>query len=211
MAQITSGIRAVLSSPRVYDVFQRLMGGHVGRTDFSAHVVRAHPGTRVLDIGCGTGDLLAYLPDGVEYHGWDISASYIEAARARFGSRGAFHSGLVSEADLAGLPPFDVVIASGVLHHLDDDEVRAFARLARRALAGHGRLATIDPVWAPGQHPIARALIARDRGQHVRTPEAYTALLRSVFPDVTGTLRHRRWVPYTHWMMEARQPAPPGR
>jgi hypothetical protein len=35
MAQVTSGLRAVLSSPAVYDTFQRLMGGHVGRTDFA--------------------------------------------------------------------------------------------------------------------------------------------------------------------------------
>lgn len=203
MAQITSGIRAVLSSPRVYDTFQRLMGGHVGRTDFAENVVRARPGARILDIGCGTGDLLAYLPGGVDYHGWDISAAYIDAARARFGARGTFHCGMVREADLLGQPPFDLVIASGVLHHLNDDEVRGFARLARTALAAHGRLATIDPVWAPGQHPLARALIARDRGQHVRTPDAYAALVRAAFPHVTGTLRHRRWVPYTHWMMEA--------
>ncbi len=203
MAQITSGLRAVLSSPAVYDTFQRLMGGHVGRTDFASHIVRAAAGTRVLDIGCGTGELLAYLPEGVDYHGWDISAAYIAAARQRFGARGAFTSGVLTDADVTSAPPFDIVIASGVLHHLDDDEARHFARLACRAVRGGGRFASIDPVHAPGQHPVARYLIARDRGQHVRTPAGYTALLGGVFTEVSGVVRHRRWVPYTHWMMEA--------
>jgi 2-polyprenyl-3-methyl-5-hydroxy-6-metoxy-1,4-benzoquinol methylase len=203
MAQITSGLRAALSSPAVYDTFQRLMGGHVGRTDFARHVVRATAGARVLDVGCGTGELLAYLPEGVDYHGWDISAAYIDAARQRFGARGSFTCGLLTEADVTRVPPFDVVIASAVLHHLDDDEARHFARLACLAVRAGGRCASIDPVHAPGQHPVARYLIARDRGQHVRTPAAYLALFEGVFTEVSGLVRHRRWVPYTHWMMEA--------
>jgi SAM-dependent methyltransferase len=203
MAQITSGLRAVLSSPTVYDTFQRLMGGHVGRTDFARHMVRATAGARILDIGCGTGDLLAYLPDGLDYHGWDISDDYIAAARARFGHRGRFTAGLLGERDVIAEAPFDLVIASGVLHHLDDGEARRFAALARLAVRNGGRFVSIDPVFAEGQHPVARFLIARDRGQHVRTAEAYAALLRGTFTEVTGLLRHRRWVPYTHWMMDA--------
>lgn len=193
----------MLSNPIVYDTFQRLMGGHVGRVDFSSHMVRAVAGTRVLDIGCGTGDLLAYLPTDVDYHGWDISELYVRSARARFGTRGTFRSGLVTAADIAAAPPFDVVVASGVLHHLDDDQVRELARLARAAVRAGGRFVSIDPVVAPGQHPVARFLIARDRGQHVRAPGDYLDLVRPSFSAVTGVVRHRRWVPYTHWMMEA--------
>lgn len=217
MAQITSGVRAVLSNPVVYDIFQRLVGGHVGRIDFAHTMVRANAGTRVLDIGCGTGALLDYLPAGVVYDGWDISVEYIAAARARFGVRGTFSSGWLTADAVAAEPPYDVVIASGVLHHLDDDEVGRFAGLARHAVRGGGRVVTIDPVLAPGQHPLARLLIARDRGQHVRSAEQYAALLREAFDAVTGVVRHRRWLPYTHWMMEAtRRPedvdgAAPGR
>ncbi|MCC6990273.1 MAG: class I SAM-dependent methyltransferase [Acidobacteria bacterium] len=203
MAQITSGVRAMLSSPAVYDTFQRLMGGHAGRTDFANHIVKALAGTRVLDVGCGTGELLAYLPQGVDYHGWDISAAYVTAARQRFGARGTFTCGLLTEADVTSVPPFEVVIASGVLHHLDDDEARHFAALAALAVRAGGRFASIDPVHARGQHPLARYLIARDRGQHVRTAEGYTSLVEGAFSEVTGVVRHRRWVPYTHWMMEA--------
>lgn len=208
MSQITTGIRAMLSSPRVYDTFQRLMGGHVGRTDFATSMVRASGGMRVLDIGCGTGDLLHYLPPGIAYDGWDPSPDYIDAARERFGGRGTFHSGLLGEPDVLNAAPYDVVIASGVLHHLDDAEVVAFAKLASSAVRGGGRLVSIDPVFEPGQHPLARYLITRDRGQHVRSRAAYVTLLQQVFPTVTGVLRHRRWVPYTHWMMEATRPAP---
>ncbi len=208
MAQITSGIRAVLSSPAVYDRFQGLMGGRVGRTDFAQHMVRAAAGMRLLDIGCGTGELLDYLPPGVHYHGWDISEPYLTAARGRFGARGTFRCGLVTENEIAAESPYDVVIASGLLHHLDDDGARALARLARLALRAGGRFVSIDPVIASGQHPLARFLISRDRGQHVRAAQAYLDLVRPAFDHTTGVVRHRRWVPYTHWMMEATWSSP---
>ncbi len=205
MAQITSGIRAVLSSPAVDDRFQWLMGGRVGRTDFAQHMVRAAAGMRLLDIGCGTGELLDYLPPGVHYDGWDISEAYVAAARVRFGTKGTFTCGRLTESHVATERPYDVVIASGVLHHLDDGQVRELARLARHAVRAGGRFVSIDPVFANGQHPLARFLIARDRGQHVREPQQYLDLdlVQPVFSTASGMARHRRWVPYTHWMMQA--------
>jgi len=203
MAQITSGPRAVLSSPAVYDTFQWLMGGRVGRTDFASTMVRAAAGMRVLDVGCGTGELLAYLPEGVVYHGWDISDAYVAAARARFGSRGQFSAGLLTDVAVTSEAPYDIVITSGVLHHLDDSQIRELAHLARSAVRDGGRFVSIDPVFAHGQHPLARFLIARDRGLHVRTADQYLELVRPAFDAATGWVRHRRWVPYTHWMMEA--------
>jgi len=211
MSQVTNGIRAMLSSPLVYDNFQWLMGGRVGRTDFARHMVKAVAGSRVLDIGCGTGGLLAFLPPGVDYWGSDVSPAYIAAARTRFGSRGHFECGLLRDADVLALPPFDIVIASGVLHHLDDDGVTGLFTLARTALRAGGRFVSIDGTLVPGQNRLARFLITRDRGQNVRDPEGYLRLARPVFDEVWGTLRHRRWIPYTHWMMEgtvARQDGP---
>ena len=61
---------------------------------------------------------------------------------------------------------------------------------------------TIDPCIAAGQNPIARYLIFHDRGQSVRDSDGYQALASKVFSRVNGTLRHRRWIPYTHWIME---------
>lgn len=206
MAQKTSGLRAVLGIPAVYEGFQRAVGTRrVRKTLVDKHL---HPeaGQRVLDIGCGPGDILETLPE-VDYVGFDLSEAYIASAESRFGSRGRFFAGDVTEVDLRPLGEFDRVLVKGVLHHLSDDEARRLFEVAATALRGDGLLATIDPCYSPTQSRLARFVVGRDRGQDVRTAEEYRALAARSFSDVEVTeyddlLR----IPYTHAALVCRTP-----
>jgi len=132
-------LRALLARPALYDALQALLGAERGRAHFVASFVRPQPGDRVLDVGCGTARILDHLPAGAQYWGYDISEPYIDAARERYGARGKFFCRPLDERELAGLPKFDIVLATGVLHHLDDAAASGFLRLARSALADGGR------------------------------------------------------------------------
>jgi hypothetical protein len=63
-------------------------------------------------------------------------------------------------------------------------------------------LITVDPCLTERQNPIARYLVRHDRGQNVRDSDGYLRIVQRTFPKVTGTLRHRSWIPYTNWIME---------
>lgn len=202
MAQVTSGVRAVLSRPVVYEALQRIMGAKRGREWIVRDLIRPIPGMRILDLGCGPAEILDSLPEDVAYTGYDMSAEYIAAAKARFGARGTFHCRLLEQAEAATLEPFDLVMGIGVLHHLDDDTARQFMTLAKAALKPGGRVLTLDACYAPKQNPIARFIISKDRGQHVRDEAGYRALAEGIFTGITGALRHWAWPPYTHWSME---------
>jgi SAM-dependent methyltransferase len=202
MGQITSGVRAVLSAPVIYDYLQNIMGAEQVRRELVDEFIRPDGGCRILDLGCGTAEILHYLPSNIEYWGFDISPEYISAAKKRFGSRGHFHCGLLTESDLASLPRFDRVLALGVLHHLENEEVKVFFTLVKESLNSDGWVVTIDPCLAIGQNSIARYLILKDRGQNVREADAYASLAQISFSRVEARLRHRKWIPYTHWIME---------
>ena len=204
MAQITNGVRAVLSHPRVYSSFQSLMGAHKFRTNFVSQFVRPFPRMAILDIGCGPADILAYLPD-VNYWGFDISEAYIERARNAFGTRGHFHCKQLQVDDLDGLQRFDVALAIGLLHHLDDQVALNVLQLAHQALKPRGRLLTVDPCLDPSQSPIARFLVRHDRGQNVRDKEGYEALALKVFKAPKAAVSHQAWIPYTHCIMECQK------
>lgn len=201
MGQITTGLRAVLSNPAVYSAFQNLMGAHKSRAKFVSNDVRPVSGCAILDIGCGPAEILAYLPE-VDYWGFDISQEYVDSASKRFGQRGHFRCQHLTMADIEALPPFDIVMALGVLHHMDDLAATELFRLGARALKPGGRLLTLDPCLEDGQNPLARILVKNDRGQNVRTRSGYAALAQAVFEAPRVEVRHQRWIPYTHCFIE---------
>ncbi len=104
------------------------------------------PGSRVLEVGCGFGGLIAALP-GVRKVGVDISPRMIEKARARHPEVELFVADVEHDELPAG--PFDTIVLSDVVGHLDDIQ-RALERLSP-LLAPGGRLVVTyyNFVWEP--------------------------------------------------------------
>ena len=207
MPQTTTGLRSILSAAVVYDLFQRLVGADSLRRTIATDYLLVGAHHRILDIGCGTAEILQFLPDDVEYVGFDASPAYIESARTRFGRRGTFFAKLVTDADLGTLGQFDLVMAMSVLHHLSDTEAGHVFSLGARALAAGGRMFTNDPCLMRGQSRIARAVIQRDRGRNVRSLEGYRALADPHFGQVTAVVRHDLLrIPSTHALLTCAEP-----
>jgi len=206
VAQTTKGVRAVLSIPAVYETFQKAVGSPKVRRQLVENYVKPRPGLRVLDVGCGPGDLIEYLP-GVSYTGTDLSAAYIESARRRFGDRGRYFVGRVSDLDPAVLGEFDVVIAKSLLHHIDEDEAMHLFRSASSVLAEGGRLVTLDAAYTPDMTRGSRFVVSRDRGQSILTPEGYEALAARAFAEVQVAVHHDLLrIPYTHVFLSCSTP-----
>jgi SAM-dependent methyltransferase len=205
VSQDLTGVYSVLSLPSAYRFFVRLVGGERARAAFVREYLRPSAGSRILDIGCGAGDLLPFLPEG-EYVGFDASPDYVQAAQARFSRRGTFLCQRVEEP--SGLPPtsFDLAAAFGVLHHLEDDGARRLFETAGTLLKPGGRLVTLDGCWTNDQSRFARWIISRDRGKSVRTPMALRQLAAGTFDGVDIHVRHDLLrVPYTHVIMECKK------
>ena len=197
-------VRAFLALPAVFDVFQRLVGAPGSKRRFIEEFVRVGDGDRVLDIGCGTGALRTYMPPGVSYVGVDVSERYVAAARRRFGPRDRFVC-----SDIAGFRPaagdhFDVAVAYGVFHHLDDAHARTAFALVREALKPDGRLVIAEPCFVRGQGRVESYLMEHDRGKFVRTENEYVGLAETSFGHVRTRLAPGTYrVPYTLVVLEA--------
>jgi cyclopropane fatty-acyl-phospholipid synthase-like methyltransferase len=195
-------ITDILSSPWVYDTWQYLARGTRYAPLFVNEYIRAMQGNRVLDIGCGTGVLLDYLPP-VEYYGFDMSAHYIAACRQRHGSKGTFLQRQLTSDTVEEYVDCDVVVATGVVHHLDDAEARNLFAVSKAALKPGGRLVTLDGCYESGQSRIAKLLLDGDRGKYVRTESGYREIAEKVFPKVSCTILHRMFrMPYTVIIMD---------
>lgn len=174
--------------PRVFSSVRVAMGGGNYRRRFVHDYVGPCVGMRVLDLGCGPATVRDAL-EGADYIGVDLSNRYTEYAASRVGPRSRIVRADVRTCDLGILGSFDVVIAMGLLHHLSDDDVRRVLRRAASVLDPEGRLVTVDSVKVAEMYGAARWLMSRDRGDFVRTPDAYRALAAESFELVGGAVR----------------------
>ena len=112
------------------------VGEVLGRSDYAIISEIVEPSTRVLDLGCGEGELLAWLAEnkGVESRGVEINSSKVQRAIARGVSA---YQGDIDEG-LAGYPDgaFDYVILSQTLQETRRplQVLREMLRVGRRAI-----------------------------------------------------------------------------
>lgn len=176
-----AGLKRFLRVPALYDVFQDIIGGNALRQWFIQTHVRARPGDKIVDIGCGPGQILPWLPP-VEYVGLDINADYVSSAQRKYGSKATFVLG--DTRSLWGDLRFrhaDIVIGLGILHHLNDDEALRCIRFAHQALKPGGRFVCLEACWTPKQSFLSKYVMRRDRGQYIRTERGYHELLQTEF------------------------------
>lgn len=204
MSEVRSGVRHLLAIPVVYNLFQNLVGANAWRRSVVSRELKSvltdnQRGLRILDIGCGTGDVLSYLPPHVEYVGFDRNHAYIASAQNRYKAR---HARFVCEELTVNYDSheegFDVVLALGLLHHLDDATAHSLFSTARQRLKPNGFLLTLDPLYAVEQSRIAHYIISKDRGTNVRTQLEYCVLAERVFGKVDFQVDHDPLrIPYT--------------
>jgi len=108
----------------------------LGRSDYALISELVEPNTRVLDLGCGEGELLQWLVEnkGVDARGIEINGGKVQRAIARGVSvyQGDIDQGLQGYPDLA----FDYVILSQTLQetHRPLKVLREILRVGRHAI-----------------------------------------------------------------------------
>lgn len=197
-------IKALLSIPYIYNFFQNIIGAQKFRKFFAENFVIAKPESKILDIGCGTSEILDFLPSECIYEGYDLSKKYISAATKKYGNRGNWHCSSISKIKLKNKGSFDIAIASGILHHINDEEVISLAKIVKNALNSSGRFVCVENAFTESQSTISKFIISMDRGKYIRSPEGYKTLLLNHFKHVNFTIHHNLIrVPYTHVVFEA--------
>lgn len=169
------------------------------------------PDARILDLGCGVGELTERLADMVpDGHvlGIDASPSMIEAASARSRPNLSFAVLSAQQVDLpsVGGRPFHLVVSTAMLHWIPEDQHPGVLSAIRRVLrpggvfraefGGHGQIAVarrilntesarlggpVDPYYFPDADTYRRLLA--EAGFHFEPVDVRTVPQRRPLPD----------------------------
>lgn len=198
MGQIRKGMYKILEVSFIYSTFQNFVGAKKARELIVKDYLQINSEMSLLDVGCGPGDILEFLPEGIDYIGIDSEASYIKAAEKKY-PNARFFCENVANLSARQEFKFDRIFMSGLLHHLEDAEVIKLMIDTRKLLNKNGALICIENVYVSEQSKVARFIISKDRGQNTRTPEGYSKLIGESFNKVDYKIRHDLLnIPYTH-------------
>ena len=114
-------------------------GGHGFVAEYGADMLDLldpESGQRVLDLGCGTGDLTAEIADrGVDVVGIDAAESMVAQARQKYPDR----SFEVADAREYEPGDFDAVFSNAALHWIPSEDHEAVLSMVGEALGADGR------------------------------------------------------------------------
>lgn len=169
----------IFDQPKLYSLLQGALKTRRYEDNLS-NLIGESSNLRVLDFGCGPGDLYPRFKNCF-YLGLDPLQTCIDRALSRYGQNidsRTFQVG--NHLTLNHLPDgsFDLVIAIGVLHHISDEASANLIGQVKRLLSPRsGRFVTLDPVRHPGESKLSGLLVSQDRGRFVRTPKHYESLI----------------------------------
>ncbi|HEV2916007.1 MAG TPA: methyltransferase domain-containing protein [Pyrinomonadaceae bacterium] len=149
-------------------------------------LVKRSEGMRVVDLGCGTGELTARLADGLpasEVTGIDSSAEMLARAREQHARRGLrFEQGSIETA----VGEWDLVFSHAAIHWVEDHQslvprllrlVRRGGQLAVQLPSNHGHASHTLITEVALEEPFRLALGGWTRASPVLSIEAYAELL----------------------------------
>jgi SAM-dependent methyltransferase len=185
----------VLESPAMYRLLHGVTGLRRLHARLLADIMRRfeqNGAIDILDLGCGPGDTLALIGAHRSYLGIDINPRYVADAQRRADGRASFVVGDVVRLDPDRLPRFDLIIAFGLVHHLDDGAADRLLRAVSRLLTASGRFISLDGCRRSGMSIMTRWLLDHDRGRFVRDEDTYLRLfarhlaIESTFSDASA-------------------------
>jgi ubiquinone/menaquinone biosynthesis C-methylase UbiE len=198
-------IAKIFDNANLYKLFQFGVS-RKGTSEFVTNeILKPKNVKKVLDFGCGIGYHSNAYPES-EYLGIEPLVGCIKKANALYARPNAtFNVG--DHTSLKKIPSssFDLVIAIGVLHHVDDSIFDDFIVESSRILKPGGRLTTLDPVTYEQQKFTSRWMVLRDRGEWVRSENGYLEKFSRHFDGRTTSRIFTKLlrIPYDHIAIEA--------
>lgn len=182
-------IETILNHPLAYNIIQLLLSMDFYQT--VTPLIEAYPHGSILEIGCGTGELLKFLHCN-RYVGIDVNKTYFDYATEHFGNKKRTFMLLDAKKMSRSPETFDLVLMINMIHHLSDAN---FSAILKR-LSTHIRFRRLIIIDSKPDIGIFNSILMKaDGGDYFREIEAIQKIVEKYFVIETKTIiRKPYWI-----------------
>ena len=189
-----------------FNMYQKLIGGsaylHNYAKSFINPYIQDNTELNMLDLGCGTGNLLPFLKKNINYTGVDYSQDYINYAKKKFPSRKFICSSVTDELNLD--THYDFIVCEAVITNLDDEKSAQTFENIKKYAKPDCHIIISDTNFGKNSTKFENFLYTHERGKYLRTKEQLTALISKHFKinNISEIDRAYRLIPYKKIVFE---------
>jgi len=176
---------------RRQDIFSKIAAFYYSREflDTIRMAIAPMPRSKLLDAPCGT-DALYNICLPCSYYGLDIDEDRVADCIQHF-PKGRFSVANASNTKFSDAF-FDIILASGLFHHVDDQLAHDILEEFRRVLKISGKIIIVEAIWPRNRFNLVGWVGRKmDQGDFVRHSKQYFDIFNKHF-EITKYTFHKR-------------------
>ena len=194
-------MKRILAYPRIYNLYQSLIGANAYLRCFSEAFIKTEKGSRILDMGCGTANIVSFFSSEIEYIGIDFSQKYIDYASKKYAKQTFLCCNICEKNQLNGT--FDIVISKGVMAGLTDEQLLKMFDVIVSLSDKKTRIILSDMNYHKNASFLEKFFECHERNKELRSKDDYVKLIGKKFNiDKITELNNVYRIPYSRIVFE---------
>lgn len=203
-------MKSILKHHFFYNLYQNLIGCRSFLKRYVETFILAEinnkNSVKILDIGCGTGNIVPFIPDKCEYTGVDSSENYINYLTRKYSHKKNFNFIAKNVKDSLGInSKYDVIISEALVSSLDDNNFEILLSAMKKNLKDGGKIIISDMNYKDNYCAFEKFLLKNERGKYIRGQEDYKRIIEKHFSiEKITELKKVYRIPYHKIVFECR-------
>ncbi len=204
-------MKSILKYHFFYNLYQNLIGSgsFLKRyvETFILPEIRDKNSVKIIDIGCGTGNIVPYIPHNCEYTGVDVSENYIKYLKKKYSHKKNinFIKQNVKEP-LSFNEKYDIIISEALIASLNDTNFELLLTEMKNFLKKGGKIVISDMNYKESHCAFEKFLLKNERGCYIRGQDDYKRIIEKYFTiEKTTEINKVYWFPYHKIAFECRE------
>jgi len=164
-------MKRILRIPQVYEFYINLIGGKKFFKNYADNFLAIKENQSVLELGCGPGNIIHFLPQKINYIGLDLNNDCINYCKKLFPSFDFLIKDIASDFEFN--QKFDVIFSEGVMACLSDEQIENMLKNIYKHSKKDSRIVLSDMNFCSKNSKIQNFFLKRERGKNLRSTQDF--------------------------------------